>query len=65
MNVSKIKVTIFCPFCHGQHLDSGKYSIKPHKVHLCFHCGKKFKVAKPTIGVKNGSNMTLQLLTNF
>ncbi len=60
MNVRKTKVTIFCPFCHGQHLDSGKYAIRPHKVHLCFHCGKKFKVAKPTIGVKNGSNMTLE-----
>ena len=60
MNVRKTKVTIFCPFCHGQHLDSGKYAIRPHKVHLCFHCEKKFKVAKPTIGVKNGSNMTLE-----
>jgi len=43
MKVSKIKVTIFCPFCRGQHIDEGKYAIKPHKVHLCFHCGKKIQ----------------------
>jgi len=60
MKVNKIRVTIFCPFCHGQHLDEGKYAIKPHKTHLCFHCGKKFKVVTPTIGVKIGSNMTLE-----
>ena len=59
MKVSKIKVTIFCPFCHGQHIDEGKYAIKPHTIHLCFHCGKKFKVTKPTIGVRFSSNKTL------
>ncbi len=55
---SQIKITIFCPYCNHQHIDEGKYAIKPHKIHLCFNCGKKFKVAKPTIGVRNGSNMT-------
>ncbi len=56
---SQIKITIFCPFCNGQHIDEGLYSIKPHKIHLCFHCGKKFKVGKATIGVRDGSNLTL------
>ncbi len=62
MNVRKIKETkvyLCCPYCHRQHIDEGKYAIKPHKFHLCFHCGKKFKAAKPTIGVRNGSNLTL------
>ena len=30
MKVRKVKVTIFCPFCQGQHIDEGKYAIKPH-----------------------------------
>ena len=59
MKVRKLKVTIFCPFCQGQHIDEGKYAILPHKLHLCFHCGKKFKVTKPNIGVRLDSNMTL------
>jgi len=60
MKPIKIKVTIYCPHCNGQHIDEGKYAIKPHRLHLCFHCGKKFKVAKPTIGVRNGPDMTLK-----
>ncbi len=60
MKARKVKVAIFCPFCQGQHIDEGKYAIKPHMVHLCFHCGKKFKVTKPTIGVRLDSNMTLE-----
>ncbi len=60
MKVRKVKVTIFCPFCQSQHINKGKYVIKPHKLHLCFHCGKKFKVTKPTISVKLGLNMTLE-----
>jgi hypothetical protein len=51
------KTTIFCPFCNGQHIDEGKYSIKPHRIHLCFHCSKKFKVSKATIGIRDGSNL--------
>ena len=60
MKVGKIKVAVFCSFCHGQHIDEGKYAIKPHKVHLCFHCRKKFKVTRPNIGVRISSNMTLE-----
>ena len=60
MKVSKTKVAIFCSFCNGQHIDEGKYAIKPHKIHLCFHCGKKFKVARPNIGVRNGSKKIIE-----
>ncbi|HXV66927.1 MAG TPA: hypothetical protein VD731_06875 [Nitrosopumilaceae archaeon] len=55
------KITIFCPYCNGQHIDEGLYAVKPHKIHLCFHCQKKFKIAKPTIGIKEGKYMTFKV----
>ena len=65
MKVSEIKVAVFCSFCHGQHIDEGKYTIKPHKVHLCFHCRKKFKVKNSVIflsGILNQKKNTLYKL---
>lgn len=55
-------MAIFCPHCNGQHIDEGVYAIKPHKRHLCFHCGKKFLVSKANIGVMNGGNKTIDNL---
>lgn len=59
VNSAITRVTIFCPHCKGQHIDEGRYAVKPHKIHLCSHCGKKFRVANPTIGVKKGNDETL------
>jgi len=53
------KMTIFCTFCNAQHIDDGSYALKPHKQHLCFHCGKKFFISKASIGVLKGKNKTL------
>lgn len=53
------KITIFCPYCNGQHVDEGRYAIKPHKQHLYFHCGRKFWLPKVVIGVKDSKNKIL------
>ena len=56
---SEAKIAIFCPYCKGQHIDEGRYAIKPHKQHLCFHCGRKFRLSKATIGVRGSKNKIL------
>jgi hypothetical protein len=29
-----------CETCHAQHVDRGEWALRPHKRHLCAHCGR-------------------------
>ena len=48
-----IPMIIFCPLCHGRHIDEGDFATTPHATHACQHCGLVWKPAKvPTVGVQ-------------
>jgi hypothetical protein len=33
---------MFCPRCLGQHIDSGVWATREHRVHLCEFCGERW-----------------------
>ena len=48
MSASECKCTIpqenvICPRCFHPHIDLDEWAIKPHKTHLCQHCGNLFE----------------------
>ena len=41
---AKIPVeNVVCPRCFQLHVDVDKWALKPHKTHLCEHCGNLFE----------------------
>lgn len=47
-----IAVLAFCPECRMQHVDRGEWETRPHRSHLCEHCGHVWRLAMvPTVGV--------------
>lgn len=34
---------VVCPRCFNLHSDVDKWALKPHKIHLCEHCGNLFE----------------------
>lgn len=43
-------VYLECPHCGEAHLDVDWFAVNPHKVHLCFACGRSFRVKEANIG---------------
>lgn len=35
--------SLSCPKCGKAHYDIDEWAIKPHKTHLCLHCGELFE----------------------
>lgn len=47
-----IPMVMHCPRCHGRHIDANEWATKPHRTHLCEHCGAKWRPAiVATVGV--------------
>lgn len=47
-----IPMVLRCPECGRQHIDTGTWSTKPHRTHLCDHCNASWRPADvPTVGV--------------
>lgn len=41
-----------CPACGGVHVDRGRWARRPHKTHLCEHCGRTWRPGDGyTVGV--------------
>ena len=38
-----------CPHCNQYHFDKDWFAAKPHEIHLCEHCGKKFRSSQPSV----------------
>ncbi len=48
-----LELLIHCPRCKEQHIDKGRFTKEPHKVHACQFCGLGFVACKlPSIGVQ-------------
>ncbi len=48
-----IAMLLFCPYCHFEHIDRDEWAMKPHRTHLCEHCGERWRPSnRPTVGVK-------------
>jgi len=48
-----VPLLLWCPMCHGRHLDVGIWATKPHHTHSCQHCGLTWRPAVgPTVGVQ-------------
>jgi hypothetical protein len=48
-----VPLLLWCPMCHGRHLDVGIWATKPHHTHSCQHCGLTWRPAiGPTAGVQ-------------
>jgi transposase-like protein len=50
-------VTVFCTHCGRAHLDNDYFAVKPHRKHLCHHCGREFlhterRVSNPVVGLR-------------
>ena len=43
-------VALRCKYCNTWHMDTGKFAVTPHRVHLCQACGARFQSPMPTIG---------------
>ena len=35
-------VAIRCKYCNAWHVDTGKFAVTPHRMHLCQACGSRF-----------------------
>lgn len=49
--------SLVCPACGRRHLDAGRFAVRPHKIHLCEHCGTKFpgprsSVSNPILSIQ-------------
>lgn len=43
---------LFCPRCHGQHEDIGKWATLPHRTHRCLFCEHEWRPAPyTTVGI--------------
>lgn len=40
---------LMCPHCRKVHLDKDMFAVKPHRRHLCHHCGRFFNDVRPSI----------------
>jgi hypothetical protein len=50
--LAPIPMILFCPLCHGRHLDEGEFATKVHHTHACQICGNIFRPALvATVGV--------------
>jgi hypothetical protein len=48
-----IPMRLHCPLCHELHVDQGTFATKPHRDHVCQHCGHVWRPALvPTVGVQ-------------
>jgi hypothetical protein len=48
-----VDLVMYCPQCHGRHLDVGKWYTRPHHTHACQHCGACWRPAvQDTRGVQ-------------
>ena len=55
-------VSLRCPGCRGQHFDRGELAFRPHKNHVCEHCGTEFEtpgtrrlvVSNPLVAILDG-----------
>lgn len=48
-----IPMLLWCPSCHTQHIDRGKWRTRPHARHLCNGCGVEWTPCRlATVGVK-------------
>lgn len=48
-----VPMLLYCPMCHGRHVDRGLFATKPHHTHSCQHCGFTWRPAiVDTVGVR-------------
>lgn len=48
-------LVILCPDCHRIHLDEGEWATRPHRTHLCLHCGHTWRPREhATVGIPAG-----------
>ena len=57
--------SLICPHCRKVHLDKDVFAVKPHKRHLCHHCGRFFNdvkrgISNPVIFFRNLKDEYLQ-----
>ena len=49
---SPIPMILNCPQCSKQHIDRDEWAARPHRTHLCEHCGYKWRPdERYTVGV--------------
>lgn len=47
-----VPMVLRCPTCGGVHVDRDEWATRPHRTHLCEHCGGKWQPHDfPTVGV--------------
>lgn len=47
-----IPMVLSCEHCHASHVDRNEWATRPHRTHLCEHCGAKWRPANvATVGV--------------
>lgn len=48
-----VPMLLWCPDCHGRHVDRDEWATREHLTHLCEHCGHRWRPALiPTVGVE-------------
>ena len=53
VNETPLDMVLHCPKCHAQHIDRNEWATRPHKTHLCEHCGNLWRPCQqPTCGVE-------------
>lgn len=56
--IGKNVKSLVCPHCRKAHLDKDAFAIKPHRRHLCHHCGRFFDdiqrgISNPVVFFRN------------
>lgn len=46
-------VNVNCTYCNEPHSDKDEWCYRPHKTHLCEHCGKEFTIEGLSKSVSN------------
>lgn len=42
---ASVPMLLFCPMCHGKHIDEGEFATKIDHSHACQHCGLVWRPA--------------------